>query len=184
MNERLPLGSLDAATLAMLGTLLPFAHVASEMASLFGVSVSADTVRRLTEAAGAVQVAIEQQELERIEHDAPPEPAGPPIQQVSADGAMVPLVGGGWTEVRTLAIGALDVGEEVVLRDILARVAAATRFLEGAAEYMTYDPSDLVYRCGRGCLRDPPGSLPYAVIPPFTGPHLPARDDKEDTNDD
>jgi len=36
-----------------------------EMTFLFGVSVSAHTVRRLTEQAGALQVAIEQRELER-----------------------------------------------------------------------------------------------------------------------
>jgi len=72
---------------------------------LFGVSVSADTVRRLTEQAGAIHVAIEQRELERLEHEAPPDPDGPAVQQVSADGAMVPVVGGGWTEVRTIASG-------------------------------------------------------------------------------
>jgi hypothetical protein len=94
-----------------LGARLPFAQVAQEMALLFGVSVSPDTVRRLTEEAGAVQVALEERELERIEHDAPDEQAGPPIQQMSADGAMVPLVGGQWTEVRTIAIGALEVEE-------------------------------------------------------------------------
>jgi hypothetical protein len=88
-----------------LGARLPFAQVAEEMAFLFGVAVSADTVRRLTEQAGALQLALEQRELERLEHQAPPEPAGPAVQQVSADGAMVPLVGGNWTEVRTIAIG-------------------------------------------------------------------------------
>ena len=35
-----------------LGARLPFAQVAEEMALLFGVSVSPDTVRRLTEQAG------------------------------------------------------------------------------------------------------------------------------------
>ena len=84
-------------TMVRLGARLPFGQVADEMALLFGVPVSGGTlwvtVRRLTEQAGAVQVAVEQQELERLEHEAPPEPAGPPIQQVSADGAMVPLVG-------------------------------------------------------------------------------------------
>jgi hypothetical protein len=91
-----------------LGARLPFAQVAEELAFLFGVSVSADTVRRLTEQAGAVQLAREQRELERLEHEAPPEPAGPDVQQVSADGAMVPLVGGAWTEVRTIAIGTIE----------------------------------------------------------------------------
>lgn len=88
-----------------LGTRLPFAQVAEELSFLFGVSVSPDTVRRLTEQAGALQVALEQRELERLEHDAPPEREGPAVQQVSADGAMVPLLGGHWTEVRTIAIG-------------------------------------------------------------------------------
>lgn len=91
-----------------LGARLPFAQVADEMALLFGVTVSAETVRRLTEDAGALQVAIEQRELERLEHEAPPDPAGPVIQQVSADGAMVSLVDGTWTEVRTIAIGTIE----------------------------------------------------------------------------
>ena len=90
-----------------LGARLPFAQVADEMRLLFGVAVSADTVRRLTEQAGLLQVALEQRELQRLEHEAPPEPAGPDVQQVSADGAMVPLVGGAWTEVRTIAIGTI-----------------------------------------------------------------------------
>jgi hypothetical protein len=91
-----------------LGARLPFAQVAEELAFLFGVSVSADTVRRLTEQAGALQLALEQRELERLEHEAPPELEGPAVQQVSGDGAMVPLVGGSWTEVRTLAIGTIE----------------------------------------------------------------------------
>lgn len=90
-----------------LGVRLPFEQVASEMLLLFGVVVSAETVRRLTEQAGALQVAIEQHELERLEREAPPELSGPAIQQVSADGAMVPLVHGVWTEVRTVAIGTI-----------------------------------------------------------------------------
>ena len=91
-----------------LGARLPFAQVAEEMAFLFGVSVSPDTVRRLTEQAGALQMALEQRELEWLEHEAPPEPEGPAVQQVSADGAMVRLVGGHWTEVRTIAIGTVE----------------------------------------------------------------------------
>jgi hypothetical protein len=91
-----------------LGARLPFAQVAEEMAFLCGVSVSVDTVRRLTEQAGALQVAIEQREVERLERQAPPEPTGPAVQQVSADGAMVPVRGGSWTEVRTSAIGTIN----------------------------------------------------------------------------
>jgi hypothetical protein len=91
-----------------LGARLPFEQVANELLLLFGVVVSAETVRRLTEQAGTLQVTLEQQELERLEHEAPPELPGPAIQQVSADGAMVPLVHGVWTEVRTMAIGTIN----------------------------------------------------------------------------
>ncbi len=45
-------------------------------------------------------------------------PPGPPLQQVSVDGAMVPLVGGEWTEVKTVAIG--TVGERVWEQDHFA----------------------------------------------------------------
>ena len=91
-----------------LGARLPFAVVAEEMALLFGVSVSADMVRRLTEEAGAQLVAIEQEELEYLEQDAPEDPAGPAVQQMSADGVMVSLTDGRWTEVRTIAMGSVE----------------------------------------------------------------------------
>jgi hypothetical protein len=90
-----------------LGTRLPFDQAAEEVRLLCGVALSGETVRRWTKAAGRIEVALEQAALERLEHDAPDDPAGPALQQVSADGAMVPLVGGGWTEVRTLAIGTI-----------------------------------------------------------------------------
>jgi hypothetical protein len=78
------------------------------MALLFGVSISPDTVRRLTEHAGQLQMAIEERDLAHLEHEAPDDPAGPDRQQVSADGAMVALTDGSWTEVRTLAIGTIE----------------------------------------------------------------------------
>jgi hypothetical protein len=42
------------------------------------------------------------------QHDAPDGPEGLAVQQLSADGAMVPLVGGQWAEVRTLVTGTID----------------------------------------------------------------------------
>jgi hypothetical protein len=91
-----------------LGTLLPFEQVPALLAFLTGVQVTADTVRRLTERAGTAQVAIETRELERLERDLPAVPVGPARQEVSTDGAMIPLVGGHWAEVRTVALGFLE----------------------------------------------------------------------------
>ena len=91
-----------------LGTLLPFEQVPSLLHFLTGVHVSKDTVRRLTEEAGAAQVAIEQQELEELERTSPAEPAGPAVQELRADGVMVPLVQGEWAEARILVIGTVE----------------------------------------------------------------------------
>lgn len=91
-----------------LGTWLPFERVPETLAFFTGVTMSAETARRITEQAGAALVAWEAAEVARIERDLPASPAGPALQQLSADGAMVPLVGGDWAEVRTLAIGAVE----------------------------------------------------------------------------
>lgn len=93
------------AGIVRLGALLPFGQVPALIAHVTGVTVSAETVRRLTEAAGAAQVAHDTAAVMRIERDLPTPPRGPAVQLLSVDGAMVSLVGGIWTEVKTLAIG-------------------------------------------------------------------------------
>lgn len=88
-----------------LGVWMPFERVPDVLAFFMGVTVSAETVRRLTEQAGAAQVAIETARVEALEADLPAAPIGPAVQQLSVDGAMVPLVRGEWAEVKMLAIG-------------------------------------------------------------------------------
>jgi hypothetical protein len=91
-----------------LGTWLPFERVPRELASLLGVHVGRETVRRRTEAAGAALVAAEQATVEELGRTWPAPPTvGDTWYQVSVDGAMVPLVHGEWAEVKTLAIGEL-----------------------------------------------------------------------------
>jgi hypothetical protein len=89
---------------------MPFARAADELQRQRGVTVSETTARQRTEAAGAAYVAAQTAELDRLERDVPPAPAGPPVQLLSADGALVPLVGGAWAEVKTLAIGEVEGG--------------------------------------------------------------------------
>lgn len=91
--------------LVRLGTWLPFEPGPQALRFLAWVAVSAETLRRLTEAAGAAPVAIDAAEVERLERDNPRSPPGPALLPVSVDGAMVPLVGGEWAEVRTVALG-------------------------------------------------------------------------------
>lgn len=92
--------------LVRLSTHIPsFAKAARELAFFTGTHVHADTARRRTEAAGALLLAHETAEAERLLHDLPTPPRGPDRLLFSVDGAMVPLLHGQWTEVRTLAVG-------------------------------------------------------------------------------
>ena len=93
------------AHLSRLGCRLSFAEAASELWHLKGVRVAAATARRHTEADGAIYAALEETAAARVVAEAPRPPQGPAVQQVSVDGAMVPLRDGSWREVRTLAIG-------------------------------------------------------------------------------
>lgn len=82
--------------LVRLATWVPsFAHAAIELGYFTGTVVPETTVRRLTEAAGAAYAAVQQAEGERLSTARPTPPPGPPVQQVSVDGA-IPLRGTRW----------------------------------------------------------------------------------------
>jgi hypothetical protein len=92
--------------LVRLSTHIPsFAKAARELAWFTGAQVHPDTARQRTEAAGAVLVAYETVEAARILREHPAPACTPDTLVVSVDGAMIPLVQGQWTEVRTLAVG-------------------------------------------------------------------------------
>jgi len=97
------------ASLVRLGSWLPFRRAARELGWLSraadGVLASESLTERLTEAAGAALVAEQTAGVEQLERRPPPESVGPDLLQVSADGAMISLVGGQWVEVKTLALG-------------------------------------------------------------------------------
>lgn len=93
------------ASLIRLGSWMPFAHAARELGRLTGAVVSESLAERLTEAAGAAYVAEQTAAVDRLELQPTPEPVGPGLLQLSADGAMISLVGKQWVEVKTLALG-------------------------------------------------------------------------------
>ena len=88
---------------------MPFEQAAADVAFFWRVELDETTVRRYTQMAGAAYVAEQADEVERLERERPAAPFGPTVQYLSADGAMVPLVGGEWAEVKTLAIGEVEV---------------------------------------------------------------------------
>jgi hypothetical protein len=93
--------------LAHLGTWMPFGPAAKMFARFTGVAVSPAMARRLTEVLGRASAAVQAAEVEWLCEELPAVPAGPEQALVSVDGAMVPLCGGEWAEVKTLVIGEL-----------------------------------------------------------------------------
>jgi hypothetical protein len=97
------------ASLVRLGSWMPFGHAARELGWLSrapsGVLMSESVAARLTEAAGAAYVAEQTAAVDALERRPTPESSGPELLQMSADGAMISLVGKQWVEVKTLALG-------------------------------------------------------------------------------
>ena len=87
---------------------MPFERALESLADMLRVHISEATARRQTENWGATYVSVQEEEVKRIEQELPPAPAGPEKMLLSVDGAMVPLVGGEWVEVKTLALGVID----------------------------------------------------------------------------
>jgi len=101
------------------GTIMPFAKAAKELEFVLKVGVSEPTARRYVEAAGKAYEEYQTAEVERLEKTCPPAKRNQQKMFLSVDGAMVPLVGGEWAEVKTLTIGeiqkpVLERGEWVV----------------------------------------------------------------------
>ena len=63
--------------LVRLGAWMPFGRAAQELRHFRHTDISRPTVERVTEAAGAAYEAMQSAEVQRIEREAPPAPAGP-----------------------------------------------------------------------------------------------------------
>jgi hypothetical protein len=91
--------------LVRLASWMPFEKAVELFEAFMGIAVSKSLSQRYTEKAGAAYVSLQSEEVERLERDMPAAPEGADKLQMSADGAMVPLVHGQWAEVRTVVIG-------------------------------------------------------------------------------
>jgi hypothetical protein len=93
-------------SIVRLGTWMPFVPVTEGIAYFCKVDLSEATARRKTEAAGQAYVEVQTAQVSAIERDEDPKaPPGPPVQQLSVDGALVPLLHKEWGEVKTVALG-------------------------------------------------------------------------------
>lgn len=111
---------------------MPFESVPEVLSFVTGVEVGEETARRVTEQAGACLQEMEEAEVAELERNPHLGIAGPAVQQVSADGAMVHLVREGWVEVKTLAVGKIEVtlGGEVHAKEVsyFSRLDTAEEF--------------------------------------------------------
>jgi hypothetical protein len=107
--------------LVRLGTwIASFGRAAKLLQALTGIAVSEASARRQTEKAGAAYVVVQDQEEERLRQGPVVEPQGGERLVLGVDGALVPLVGHEWAEVKTLVVGevqpAAQGGAEAVVK--------------------------------------------------------------------
>jgi hypothetical protein len=93
------------AMLVRLSAWMPFAQAAAFLRDFAHVTVSEGTAQRRSIAAGTTAVVQQTLAAQQILDALPLVPVPTEPMQVSIDGAMVPLVGGEWAEVKTMAIG-------------------------------------------------------------------------------
>jgi hypothetical protein len=128
-----------AALAVRFGLTCPFQRAATLLSAACGTRLSADTVRRLTEAAGDAWWQLELALVAELETAArtpfadpvvvPDAQPLPPAQAaiLELDGAMVPLVHGEWAEARTLVIGTQE-GETTTALSYVSQLAPAASF--------------------------------------------------------
>jgi hypothetical protein len=129
-----------AESMTRLATWMPFQRAATELAFFSGVPVAEATVRRITQAAGAAYVAVQEAVVEALEREAPEGQPGPALQLLSVDGAFIQLINREWKEVKTLALGevqppVLEQGKPVVHTRALSsfsRCSASETFVRQA----------------------------------------------------
>ena len=98
-----------AESVVRLGTWIPFGVAVTMLEHFVHTQVSEATITRLTERAGAAYEAVQDAQAARLHTAARPAAVqGPPLQQVSVDGAFVPLVHKQWVEAKTLVIGTVQ----------------------------------------------------------------------------
>ena len=103
-----PLAPSLVEDLALLGSWMPFGRAAKNVGHFRKIEVSEATGRRVAEKSGQAYVEMQTEQAERLEAEIREAPPGPGLQQLSVDGAMVPLLHGEWAEVKTLAIGTIE----------------------------------------------------------------------------
>lgn len=91
--------------LVRLSSWVAFGRAVELLEDFLGIALSQGVAQNYTERAGALYVQMQEEEVAQLEWEMPEAVRGADKLQISADGAMVPLVHGVWAEVRTLVVG-------------------------------------------------------------------------------
>lgn len=105
--------------LVRLSSWMPFGKAVELFEEFTGIKISKIVSQRYTETAGTIYAEMQKEEVERLHKKMRRAIVRPEKLQISADGAMVPLLHGAWAEVKTLVIGDVqpavqEKGEQVV----------------------------------------------------------------------
>ncbi len=115
---------------------MPFEPARELLQDLLGIQVSKATARRATLDTGEAALAVCEAQEQCLKREVPQAPAGAGKQLLSADGAMVHLVGGEWVEVKTLVLGEVSRNKrgEICTQQLssFSRLCEAGRFTEAA----------------------------------------------------
>ena len=140
-----------AEDIVLLGSWMPFTAGAKLIGHFRKVPVSEATVRRATEKSGQAYVELQTAQVEALEKELPQAPEGSALQQLSVDGAMVPLLHKEWAEVKTLAIG--TIGEPVLEGGQWAVHAKDMSYFSRLAEHQSFSRLATVETHRRGTER-------------------------------
>ena len=121
-----------------LGSRLPYSEARDELAWLWGVKISKGGVRHVTVSHGQIADELIEQEVARLEQEAPRATAQPKQLVMSTDGAMVQLTSGEWREVKTVAFGEFEAQWDVRNKQVVTTTKNISYFSRaGNAEAFT-----------------------------------------------
>ena len=99
-------------SMTRLGGKLPFKEAKAEIWYAHRTSVPKATIHRTNRKHGQVAERIDREKTEYLERTAPESTANVTNLTMSSDGAFIHLTTGEWTEVKTVSVGELRLGDE------------------------------------------------------------------------
>jgi hypothetical protein len=137
--------------LVRLGNELPFGRVTEHLEGIMGVVVHAETARRQILVAGQRVLAVQKEQAQRLA--VCPQEKASERMVMNSDGAMVPLVGGVWAEVKLAAWGRASQAkwvDDVLHRPLPRGTSARAPAYQLFSQALSSDPgvSELFARSG------------------------------------